>query len=216
MNNKTRDYFAYGSNMDTEQMLRRCPDAEFNGIGVLRNYKFALDEEGLATVVPCEGKEVQGVIWRISETDERSLDRYEGVSVGCYTKETLKVRPEGYFSKFPMLTYVSARGSNDGKRRDGYIERIVTAAEKHGFDNSYLGMLKDIWVGYANEDVRLNQEQIERCMESSREIIERVTKKECEKTPGFENMSAEEKEKLHDETYRKVSSTICIDFKGCV
>lgn len=156
MNKKTRDYFAYGSNMDMKQMLERCPDAEFQGPAVLPNYRFALDEEGLATVVPCEGKEVQGVMWRISEKDEQMLDRYEGVSLGCYKKEILKVRPQGYFSKFPMLTYVSQRRGNSGERRDGYIERIVNAAEEHGFDAAYLGMLKDIWVGCANEDVRSN------------------------------------------------------------
>ena len=154
MKNKTRDYFAYGSNMDMKQMLERCPNAEFLGPAVLPNYRFALDEEGLATVVPCEGKEVQGVIWRINEEDERTLDLYEGVGNGCYKKEILKVRPEGYFSKLPMMTYISLRGSNKGERRKGYIERIVTAAENHGFDDSYLGMLKDIWVEYANEDVR--------------------------------------------------------------
>lgn len=155
--NKTITYFAYGSNMDVEQMRDRCPSAKFLNTAVLLDYKFALDSEGCATVTPCEGKEVFGVIWNISAEDEKALDRYEGVSVGCYNKETLKVRPEGYFTKFPMLIYVSRRGKNNGERRNGYMEKIVEAAKKHGFDSSYLGMLKDIWMGYANEDVRVTR-----------------------------------------------------------
>lgn len=154
---KTTDYFAYGSNMDKTQMAERCPEAEFCGPAVLPDYKFALDSEGVATVIPCKGNEVKGCIWRINERDEATLDRYEGVRGGCYTKETLKVRPEGYLSKFPMLTYVSARGANTGTRRRNYMERIVAAAKELGFDDSYLGMLKDIWVGYVNEDVREKQ-----------------------------------------------------------
>lgn len=152
--NKTVTYFAYGSNMDMEQMRYRCPGAELHGTAVLPDYKFALDSAGCATVIPCEGKEVCGVLWSINSEDEKALDRYEGVAAGCYGKETLKVSCEGYLSKFPVLIYVSRRGENTGERRDGYMKKIVEAAEKLGFDSSYLGMLKDIWVGYANEDVR--------------------------------------------------------------
>lgn len=152
--NKTVTYFAYGSNMDVEQMRMRCPGAEILCTAVLPDYKFALDSEGYATVVPYEGKEVRGVIWKISRANEKALDWYEGVSKGCYGKEELKARPDGYSAKVPVLVYVSRRGKNNGERKDGYIGKIVAAATKLGFDDSYRGMLKDIWVGYANEDVR--------------------------------------------------------------
>lgn len=151
---KTITYFAYGSNMDVEQMRDRCPGAEILSTAVLPDYKFALDSKGCATVIPCEGKEVYGVLWSINREDERALDRYEGVAEGCYGKEMLKVCCEGYLSKFPVLVYVSRRGENNGERKDGYINKIVAAAARLSFDSSYLGMLKDIWVGYANEDVR--------------------------------------------------------------
>lgn len=41
-----------------------------------------------------------------------------------------------------------------GARVQGYLERIVHAAAHAGFGTSYLGMLKDLWVGYANADER--------------------------------------------------------------
>ena len=156
MNENKRDYFAYGSNMDTAQMLGRCPNAQLCGTAVLSDYKFALDEEGCAAVVPCRGAAVPGVIWRINAEDEETLDRREGVHRGCYKKETLMVSPEGCTSKLPVLVYTSLRGENRGRRRDNYIERIVTAAEHFGFDEGYVSMLKDIWVGYANEDYRVD------------------------------------------------------------
>ncbi len=100
--NKIVPYFAYGSNMDAEQMRMRCPGAEILSTAVLPDYKFTLDSEGCATVIPCEGKEVRGVIWKISRANEKALDWYEGVSKGCYSKEILNVRPEGYFTELPM------------------------------------------------------------------------------------------------------------------
>ena len=36
---KGKIYIAYGSNMDFPQMEGRCPDAEFLGAGVLRNWR---------------------------------------------------------------------------------------------------------------------------------------------------------------------------------
>ena len=44
-------YFAYGSNMDMEQMRRRCPDAKRIDTAVLHGWKFALDEVGV-----CHGR----------------------------------------------------------------------------------------------------------------------------------------------------------------
>lgn len=156
MNEKRKDYFAYGSNMDTVQMLERCPNAQLCGTAVLSDYKFALDEVGYATVIPCRGAAVPGVLWRINAEDEKALDRCEGVHLGCYKKETLTVSPKGCASKLPVLVYTSLRGENRGRRKDNYIERIVTAAAHFGFDNGYVSMLKDIWVGYANEDYRID------------------------------------------------------------
>lgn len=54
----------------------------------------------------------------------------------------------------PALVYVSLRGANEGARVQGYLERIVHAAAHTGFGTSYLGMLKDLWVGRANADER--------------------------------------------------------------
>ena len=154
MSDNTVIYFAYGSNMDEEQMRKRCPGAKCRGTAVLPDHKFALDSEGYATVIPCKDKQVRGVIWEISSANEKALDWYEGFAASCYSKQMQKVSPEGHNSAYPAMLYVSLRGTNNGERKDGYIERIVYAAKKHGFDSSYLGMLKDIWVGYANEDVR--------------------------------------------------------------
>ena len=42
-------YFAYGSNLDLEQMAQRCPDAEIVGPVRLENYELRFRGSGFAT-----------------------------------------------------------------------------------------------------------------------------------------------------------------------
>lgn len=69
-------YFAYGSNMNLDQMAYRCPEAEVVGPVRLKDHKLAFRGAGFATILPCAGCSVEGVLWRVTETDERQLDRY--------------------------------------------------------------------------------------------------------------------------------------------
>lgn len=147
-------YFAYGSNMDMEQMRWRCPDAKRIDTAVLHGWKFALDEVGYATVVPEAGASVPGLLWTLTDADEAELDTYEGVRYNCYEKVTLSVATKRAYEPMQALVYVSLRGANEGARVQGYLERIVHAAAHAGFGASCLGMLKDLWGGRANADDR--------------------------------------------------------------
>ncbi len=83
-------YFAYGSNMNLNQMAYRCPESEVVGPVRLDGCKLAFRGAGFATILPCAGGSVEGVLWHISEMDERRLDRYEGVP-RHYDKRTVQV-----------------------------------------------------------------------------------------------------------------------------
>lgn len=69
-------YFAYGSNMNPKQMSHRCPDAVPLGPAVLRDY--VLVERKFADIDRKPGKQVNGMLWDISDNNLRALDRYEG------------------------------------------------------------------------------------------------------------------------------------------
>lgn len=75
---KDRYYFAYGSNMNLEQMKYRCPAAEVVENVRLENYRLAFrgraPGNGVATVLPEKGSYVEGVLWKITEACEKSLD----------------------------------------------------------------------------------------------------------------------------------------------
>lgn len=65
---KEKHYFAYGSNMNLNQMAFRCPDAEVVGPVRLEGYCLAFcmngGGNGVATIFPEQGSFVDGVLWR--------------------------------------------------------------------------------------------------------------------------------------------------------
>ena len=138
-----RLYFAYGSNMISRQMRNRCPGGELAGIAVLDGYRFLINSRGVATIIEDSSSKVHGVLWNITDADERSLDFYEGISTGLYVKRPVKVTiktEEGVHVS--ALVYVAA-DSTPGLPRAGYLHAIVDAAERKGFPKEYIKELKD-------------------------------------------------------------------------
>jgi AIG2-like family len=91
-------YAAYGSNMDPEQMLRRCPSSPHTGTGWIRGWRltFGAEEYGwdgaLATLVPTDD-DAPGVfvaLYDLTDADERNLDAWEGADHGLYRKLHLR------------------------------------------------------------------------------------------------------------------------------
>lgn len=77
-------YFAYGSNLDTEQIAKRTPYAKFVGRVALKNYKLTFVtynytwKGGVANIEPAEGDVVYGILWKFTDDMITKMDRYEG------------------------------------------------------------------------------------------------------------------------------------------
>ena len=97
-------YFAYGSNINLEQMDYRCPDATVIGPVTLENYELLFRRGGFATIAPCEGGKVHGLLWNITPECERSLDRYEGYP-RFYDKRMVTVR-DGEGRSLSVMAYI--------------------------------------------------------------------------------------------------------------
>lgn len=112
MNNKTRLYGAYGSNMSLEQMSYRCPKAKVVGVGMLPEHKltFRGRSRGVANIEPCKGRKVPIILWTITEECERALDLYEGFP-SLYTKKTLKVLTNNKLEE--VMLYVMTKRYKD-------------------------------------------------------------------------------------------------------
>ena len=121
-------YFGYGRNANQDAMLSedRCPNAKYFGPANLENYKFIIDAAGYASVAEETGSIVYGMLWAVSPEDFRRLDLREGVRIGKYRKDTLKVthllRP--FDDKIEVVAYISNRPEGHVPA-DGYIEEII-------------------------------------------------------------------------------------------
>lgn len=103
---KEKIYIAYGSNMNIEQMKRRCPKAIPIGKAILENYK--LEFRGVANIIKCKGKKVPIALWYITDECEKSLDRYEGYP-RLYRKEFIPITING--NKENAMVYVMNLGN---------------------------------------------------------------------------------------------------------
>ena len=85
-----RYYAAYGSNLNILQMRYRCPSARVIGVAEISDYRllFKGSKTGAyLTIEKQKGSVVPVGIWEVSESDERSLDRYEGFPNFYYKTE---------------------------------------------------------------------------------------------------------------------------------
>ena len=103
-----RLYFAYGSNINLDQMAHRCPNAQVVGPVVLENYKLLFRSNtrnaGVATIKPHKGRKVHGLLWKITPACEQALDLYEGWP-RLYEKEDVTVR-DSNGQEFTVMVYV--------------------------------------------------------------------------------------------------------------
>ena len=129
-------YFAYGSNMDEKQMAYRCPGAVPVEKAFADGYRFALDEAGVATILPEKGSTVEGILWEITPENQTALDRYEGISCNCYRREEIHVRSKNLNEK--ALVYISNRNTGARQERSGYMKKIIDAAHTHNFSADYI------------------------------------------------------------------------------
>lgn len=129
-------YFAYGSNMNLDQMEFRCPAAETVQNVRLKDYRLTFcggnPKSGVATIVPEEGSHVDGVLWKITQDCEKSLDRYEGYPY-LYGKETVCVIGEDGRS-YETMVYVMNAPYKDCPATPSkfYLDGILQGCEQNG------------------------------------------------------------------------------------
>ena len=127
-------YFAYGSNLDPDQMDRRCPDATAIGAASLADHAFRIGARGYATVSPSPGDTVWGGLWDVSDSDLARLDTYEGVAGGLYRRETALVEIDGQF----LATLIYMENADDlGSPSDWYLTRLVAGARWFELPDTY-------------------------------------------------------------------------------
>lgn len=135
---KTKYYIAYGSNMDERQMAFRCPHARLVGKSVVDGYELLFKGSltgSYATIEPNKNEFVPVLIWEITNSDEKSLDSYEGYPT-FYYKKNIKVEVEG--KEVTAMVYIMDEKRRLGIPSDRYFNVLKRAYQKFGFDYKIL------------------------------------------------------------------------------
>ena len=125
-------YVAYGSNLNLEQMKRRCPTAKVVGTCHLTGYQLLFQR--VATIVPRPGTEVPVAIWEIDDACEQALDRYEGFPY-LYRKEYLPVTVNG--ETVDAMVYIMNTGAPQQPPRS-YLNTILQGYIDCSLDTHFL------------------------------------------------------------------------------
>lgn len=148
-------YFAYGSNINLGQMEYRCPDASVVGPVVLEGWELLFRRGGFATIAPKEGETVHGLLWSLTRSCERSLDRYEGYP-RFYDKKMVTVRDSEGRSLSVMAYIMDDRFREPMLPAESYYNGILEGYQQNGLPVS---ALKKAWE-HAVQEVHQETERI--------------------------------------------------------
>lgn len=141
-------YFAYGSNMNTERMIKRGIRFSERKRAVLKGWKLMFNKmasrpgEGYANIVEDEREMVEGILYEIPCSDICKLDRYEGYP-DHYIRVNVTVKLENG-RKAKAVTYIA----NQDKVRDGlkpskeYLRHLLKGSDL--LSREYREMLRKI------------------------------------------------------------------------
>ena len=145
-----RYYLAYGSNLNVEQMARRCPQARIAGIGEIKDYRllFKGSKTGsYLTIEQAPGHTVPVAIWEVTAKDEKNLDLYEGFPTFYYKKafkiecrpvSTQSVKTTGRKHTIDAFAYIMDERRTLGTPSWYYMATCMDGYEAFGFDSTIL------------------------------------------------------------------------------
>jgi gamma-glutamylcyclotransferase (GGCT)/AIG2-like uncharacterized protein YtfP len=143
-------YFAYGSNLDPQQMTSRCPGHRVVGPAFLPGYRLAFQGNGedwggaVATLEPDPRGTVWGVVFELTAEDLVVLDRYEGCRgkddpASLYDRRDFELRL-AYGGSVTAIAYVM-RDRPEGKPSKKYLSAITRGASSHQLPVDYIERL---------------------------------------------------------------------------
>lgn len=138
-----RVYLAYGSNLNFEQMKKRCPNSICIGKSYIDGYRlmFKKSVSGFyLTIEEAKDYKVPVGVFLVTETDEKTLDRYEGFPNIYYKKDFIITLEDNNDNKKQLQTfaYIMHEDRMLGQPTQEYIERVKKGYEEFGFDFSYI------------------------------------------------------------------------------
>ena len=142
-------YFAYGSNMSSEELCACCPSAEFLSTARLPDHRLDFTrysskrQGGVADIVQSTGDEVWGVLYEIPPAELPALDGKEGVATAAYERTYVEVITTSG-ERVGALSYAVVRKAPTEPPHRAYLDIILSGAREHALPVEYVGRLEQI------------------------------------------------------------------------
>ncbi|MBJ7359394.1 gamma-glutamylcyclotransferase family protein [Nocardioides sp.] len=138
-------YAAYGTNLDPERMVQRCPHSPLHATGWLTGWRLTFGGEdlgwdgALATIVQDPFGQVFVAVYDVTKEDESALDSWESADSGLYRKT--KVRVSTMTEELVVWTYV-LDAFEGGLPSASYVGVLAEAAEAASAPADYVAALR--------------------------------------------------------------------------
>jgi len=144
--------FAYGSNLDTQQVRRRLGRVPLARVACLKGWRLAFNKGGdpvYANIVPAPGEEVWGVLYECTAEELARMDRFEGVPSGHYRRVPVMVTAGGDEIRAEAYVACEDRVVAEQSPPKAYAARILNGAREHGLPDEYVRKLRHLCQGGA-------------------------------------------------------------------
>ena len=137
-------YLAYGSNLNTIQMMFRCPTAKIVGTAVIEDYELLFKGSltgSYLTIEPKAGEVVPVAVWAVTASDEEALDRYEGYP-SFYYKKDMRITYNGIKTNqirtVDAFVYIMHEERQLGIPSKSYVDCCRQGYKTFGFNEKFL------------------------------------------------------------------------------
>lgn len=133
-----RHVFAFDLLMREDCIREYCPSAMLVTAARLLSRRWLVNQDGIATIMPCRGSTVHGVVWEITKRDQFTLETKLGVPA--------KLDRSGALARGPQEEMIATELYASGKHRFGVadtldIPQLITTGRELGFPEAYLSEL---------------------------------------------------------------------------
>jgi gamma-glutamylcyclotransferase len=132
--------FSFGSNMSSNRLLARLPNAKRMGTAVLKGYELTFnmafsDGSGKCTIVPSNAPDaiVYGVVYEISESEKAILDSIEGPNYDCVDINVTFLNQQS----IQAHCYIANQIDDSLLPYDWYVQHVYRGALEAGVPKHY-------------------------------------------------------------------------------
>ncbi len=145
-------FFAYGANMNPQQMQKRCGGAKVVTVARLLRYRVGffgyskIWDGAVETIVRDADQDVWGVVYELSTTDLERLDAWQDVRMdGTGPYFHYPVRVQGSDDRiYTALLYEKSVLGEPQSPSQPYLEFIIAGAAEHQLPLKYIEQLRSV------------------------------------------------------------------------